>query len=86
VKSPTRIESDNLRTSILKKRVVNLGVLASAALFAVSLSGCVTEEIGPGELHTTAYVEHDATGNSGASNTYASQPSPAPSPAPNQDP
>jgi len=63
------------------RRVTACGVLGSIALLAVTFSGCVTEEIGPTELHTTAYVEHDA-----ASNQSASEPSSAPSPLPNQGP
>ncbi len=36
-----------------------LALLASSAITASALSGCVTEEIGPTGIHTTAYVEHD---------------------------
>ena len=39
---------------------LRFSVLASYALVGLALSGCVTEEIGPTELHTTAYVEHDS--------------------------
>ncbi len=41
------------------KRVVSIGVVTASALIAMALAGCVTEEIGPTPLHTTAYVEPD---------------------------
>ena len=48
------IRSDGMR------RVVAIGLFIASAVIALALSGCVTEEIGPTELHTTAYVEGDA--------------------------
>ena len=37
-----------------------LGPLAAFALVAMALSGCVREEIGPRNFHTTAYIERPA--------------------------
>ena len=43
------------------KRIVVVSLsLASSALIAMAVSGCVREEIGPTNFHTSAYIEHDA--------------------------
>ena len=43
------------------RRVVTIGLFAGSAVIALALSGCVTEEIGPTDFHTTAYIERDAS-------------------------
>jgi hypothetical protein len=42
------------------KRILALASIASAALIGITVSGCVREEIGPTNFHTSAYIEHDA--------------------------
>src|SRR5262249_9618767 len=42
------------------KTALKLGVIAGPALAAIALYGCVTEEIGPTNFHTTAYIERPA--------------------------
>ena len=42
------------------KRILAYAFLASSALIATGVSGCVREEIGPTNFHTSAYIEHDA--------------------------
>jgi hypothetical protein len=42
------------------RRLVTLAALASSALVALAVSGCVREEIGPTNFHTTAYIERSA--------------------------
>ena len=41
-------------------RLIAFVVLASSALVAMAASGCVREEIGPTNFHTTAYIERSA--------------------------
>jgi hypothetical protein len=58
------------------KGITALGFLTAAVLSALALSGCVTEEIGPTNFQTTAYVERNApSADEDQSRTNATQPS-----------
>jgi hypothetical protein len=46
-----------------------VGVITSSALVALTLSGCVTEEIGPTNFDTTAYIERDASSDAAPGTT-----------------
>ena len=42
------------------------GVIIASALATIALCGCVTEEVGPTNFHTTAYIERDDPDNTPA--------------------
>jgi hypothetical protein len=60
------------------KRILAYAFLASSALIATGVSGCVREEIGPTNFHTSAYIEHDAPSGDEPQISTNAPPPPAP--------
>jgi hypothetical protein len=57
---PAALRTSRIRTGSEMGRLVVVVALAASALMAMAASGCVREEIGPTNFHTTAYIERSA--------------------------